>query len=279
MIGLVLATSLAVSVPMRVVHHLPFIRASVGNTSSWFLVDTGTDPSIVDITLARRLNLTLSAPGAGAGGGTGKALFSNTRLPTVSVGAFSEDNVESLSADLSSIGKRLGFPVGGVLGYSFLRGHAVQFDYRHMRLRIWPNGSSAPSSTCTYAMRFTYNDDVLVSALVNGQRAIADLDTGSTGSLAFTPAAIERMNLGADAEHARSSSAQGYNGRYVARTGQVKQFAIGPKTWTGVAAMFWQPHTGHDGKPFDVNVGSTLLSSVSPVFDYVHHLVYFNVCP
>lgn len=282
MIGapVVVAAALTVTVPMRVIHNLPFVQTRIGGSEpQWFLIDTGTNPSVIDLRLAHALHLHLAASGTGSGGGTQKIAFSETHLPAVTVGSFSERNVEALTTDLSSLRLRLGLRFEGVLGYSFLRNHAVQVDYGNRRLRIWPNGNVRLNSKCTYGTKFDYIDDVVIrTAQVNGHPAGANLDTGSSSYLAFTPASIGKLGLSQQAHRARQSTGQGYNGQYASLKGTVEQFGIGPMRFPIVPATFWKPHTGHDSRPWDVNVGGAILSKVRPLFDYVHHFVYFNTC-
>src|ERR1044072_5252706 len=80
------------------------------------MLDTGTDPSAVDLTTAKELGLKLQNLGTRAsGGGTQARVIYGTRLPVVEigppVGPLSVKNIEAVAIDLSNMSERLGKPL------------------------------------------------------------------------------------------------------------------------------------------------------------------------
>src|SRR5215203_3381028 len=66
------------------------------------MLDSGTDPSAIDLTTAKDIGLKLHPLGKPAeGGGTDVNLTYYTELPLVEVAAFTVKNVETLAIDLS----------------------------------------------------------------------------------------------------------------------------------------------------------------------------------
>src|SRR5690349_24451199 len=73
------------------------------------MLDTGTDPSAVDLTTAKDLGLKLHPAGKElSGGGTNSNPGYYTQLPLVEAGAFAAKNVEAVALDLSKMSERLG---------------------------------------------------------------------------------------------------------------------------------------------------------------------------
>jgi hypothetical protein len=136
------------------------------------MLDTGTDPSGIDVTTARELGLKLEPLGKPAtGGGTDVNLTYYTKLAVVEVGGLTVKNLETLAIDLSKISERLGKPLHGVLGHSLLNGRVVQIDYPNRKMRIYSqspfqkqlinrtqrNGQSCLSVTTTTFSSTTYS--------------------------------------------------------------------------------------------------------------------------
>src|SRR5262245_59281450 len=101
------------------------------------MLDTGTDPSALDLKLANELGLKLGDGGEGTGGGTNSAKVFETKLATVKLGSIQANNMEALAGEsISMIAEKLGRPIRVILGKSFLQGRIFQIDYPHQTLRF-----------------------------------------------------------------------------------------------------------------------------------------------
>src|SRR5215510_638770 len=120
-----------IEVPFEFVRNEIIVQVKVDGKGPFnMMLDTGTDPSAVDLATAKELALKLSSAGGPvSGGGTDRNLAYTTRLPLVEVGGLTAKNVLALAIDLSKVSERLGKPLHGVLGHSLLNGRIVQFDY------------------------------------------------------------------------------------------------------------------------------------------------------
>lgn len=246
------------------------------------MLDTGTDPSAVDLTTARELGLKLQSLGARAsGGGTETRLIYGTRLPVVEidppvsdVGLVTVKNLEAVAIDLSKMSERLGKPLHGVLGHSFLNGRIVQIDYPNRMLRLYARspfakaliGSNTSKRT---VLSFRYDDNVLVDGVfVNGKKLVANLDTGSDDAFKLTPAAVSYLGLEDEFNRARVTTAVGFNGVSENRQGKVSNITIGGISLDGSAVVFFGKGAGRDKKPWGINIGNAFLRDFVVTIDY-----------
>jgi predicted aspartyl protease len=244
------------------------------------MLDTGTDPSGIDLTTARELGLKLQPTGTSAsGGGTDTNLTYYTKLPLVEVGGFAVKNVETLALDLSKISTRLGKPLHGVLGHSVLNGRIVQIDYPNRVVRIYsqsPFSKAAEQSNTAKrtVLRFRYDDNVLVDdVLVNGKKLVANIDTGSDGTFKLTPAAVSYLGLQDEFDRARVSTTLGFNGSSENREGAVSNVTVGGISVDAPAVVFFGKGTGRDKKPWGINIGNAFLKDFVVTIDYRSKLI------
>lgn len=244
------------------------------------MLDTGTDPSAVDLNTAREMGLKLHPLGKPAtGGGTDVNLTYYTELPLVEVGSLNVKTVVALAIDLSKVSERLGKPLHGVLGHSLLNGRVVQIDYANHIVRFYsqPLFSKATKQTNTpkrTLLSFRYNDNVLVDdVLVNGKKVIANLDTGSNGTFNLTPAAVSYLGLDEDFERAPVSTDVGYNGVSQNREGKVNSVTVGGISVNAPAVIFFGKGTGRDKKPWGINIGNGFLKDFVVTIDYKSKLI------
>jgi predicted aspartyl protease len=258
--------------------HEILVEVNLGDRGPYLaMIDTGTDPSAIDIALARELGLKLGAGGEIDGGGTRTVHAYETTIPSLRIGSTTAKNVEALAGEsVPQIAEKLGRPIRIVLGKSFLNRRIVRFDYPKKNLSFLtlpPSLAETPGRRAV--VRFRYEDDVeLEGVRIDGKPVRAILDTGSNGSLKITPEAVRTLGLESAASAAREGQGTGYRGTYSSREGRVARLELGGIRIEKPAATFWLAKTGHDGKPWDVNVGNVILENFVVTFDAVGgHLV------
>jgi predicted aspartyl protease len=238
------------------------------------MLDTGTDPSAIDLGLARELGLKLGAGGEIDGGGTGSATAYSTTLPSVRLGAVEARDVEALAGEsVGEIAGVLGRPLRAVLGKSFLAGRIVEIDFPERVIRFPDSlpGTIAPAAGRRAVLAARYGDDLEVDGVeIDGKSVRAILDTGSNGGAKLTPEAIARLGLEQQAATGKAGSATGYRGSYATHEGRLRHLDLGGLALDDVAAVFWAPGTGHDGKPWEVNLGNAILSRFDVTIDTPH---------
>jgi len=133
------------------------------------MLDTGTDPSAIDLATAKAVGLKLDPTGRrSSGGGTGVNLAYETRLPLLGVGGLAAKNVPAVAIDLSEVSRRFGRPVHGILGHSLLNGRIVQIDYPKRVVRFYstspyPRAADRPNTPQRTVLPFRYKDNAYTS--------------------------------------------------------------------------------------------------------------------
>jgi predicted aspartyl protease len=270
-----------IEIPFEFIHGSIVVQATVnGHGPFSMLLDTGADPSIVEIGTAKSIGLKIAAKGQqGSGGGTGGNLAYETSLPLLQIGGLTARNVDALAMDLSKLSSALGRPLGGVLGYSLLKAHIVQIDYPNRRVRFLMNAMNAPtcdgaarhdSPSCT-TLSFRYKDDILASGVtVDGKPVTTNVDTGSNSSFQVTPAAVNKLGLGEEVARSHATNSVGFNGNLQNREGTVRNVTVGAISVNNPTMVFFGKGMGVDKEPWDLRIGNAFLKNFVVTLDYVH---------
>lgn len=270
-----------VEIPFDFVRNEIIVQVKVDGKGPFnMMLDTGTDPSVVDLATAKELGLKLSSAGGPvSGGGTGKNLAYETKLPLVEAGGLTVKNLSAVAIDLSKVGERLGKPLHGVLGHSLLNGRVVQIDYLNHVVRFYSQSpfTKADRQVNTAkrtVLRFRYDDNILIDdVFVNGKKMVGNLDTGSSGNFHLTPAAVSYLGLEEEVKQARVSTSVGYNNVSENREGKVSNVTIGGISIDGPSVIFFGKGTGRDKEPWGVNIGNVFLKDFVVTIDYRSKLV------
>ena len=244
------------------------------------MIDTGTDPSAIDLATARELGLKLHALEKPAtGGGTDRNPTYYARLPLVEVGGLQVKTLDSVAIDLSKVTERLGKPLHGVLGHSLLNGRVLQIDYANRVVRFYsqspfPNAKNQPNTSKRSVLSFRYKDNVLVDDVsVNGKKMVANFDTGSNGNFDLTPAAVAYLGLEDEVSHAPLSTDVGYNGVSENRKGKVSNVTVGGISVDTPEVVFFGKGSGRDKRPWGINIGNVFLKDFVLTIDYRSKLI------
>jgi len=274
-----------VEVPFEFVHNQIVVQVKIAGKGPFnMLVDTNTDPSAIDEKTARELGFSIGSSGAPASGsGTEVNPTYPTTFPMIELGSVTAKQVAAATIDMSKISARIERPIAGVLGYSFLKDRIIQIDYGNLKLRFfaespYPRIQMAPNTVNTIAMTFRREEgDVIVdSVFVNNEKMRATLDTGSSGSFSLTPEAVALLGLEDDAAEAKTETSVGYNGQYEQKNGILKSIRMGRYSAESVQASFFAPKTGHDNRPWQVNIGNAFFQDFVMTFDFKDKIVVFE---
>ena len=268
-----------IEVPFQFVQNQIILSVKVNDQGPFNMaLDTGTDPSAIDLPTARKIGLKLADQGQrGEGGGAGVNVGYETRLPIVAIDGLVARNVAAGAIDMSHLNGRLGMPLHGVLGHSFLNHRIVQIDYPKHVVRFYPTspyaGVDFQRNAAKYAkLSFHYDDDVLIDEVyVNGHKVTANFDTGGGGNsiFKFTPKAVASLGLEGRFQDAHNSPSAGYNGPYKSREGKLEAaVAVGTITVQSPLVEFFPKGTGHDNKRWSVNIGNAFLKDYVVTIDY-----------
>ena len=237
------------------------------------LLDTGPAPSVIDLSLARKMGLKLeAASGPSEGGGTEAHQTFTTHLPDVVFGKLNTPKVEALATDLSGLKRAFNRPIDAVLGDSFFSNRVVQFDYVKQIARLYtrsPISRTAKVSTSSTVPFKHVDGEVHFSGLrINGKAVTANLDTGSNGEFSLTPNGISLLGLDREALSGKTKLAAGFNGRYKTREGTLSLVEFGNYRVHNAPTAYWMAGTGHDTSHWDVNVGNLFLKEFVVTIDY-----------
>lgn len=270
-------------VPFDLIHGTILLQATVnGRGPYWMMLDTGADPSIVDMKVAKEVKLKLARKREqGSGGGTAVNLAHRTVLPRVQIGDLTATHVAALGMDLSKISTALERPVAVVLGYSLMQNRILQIDYpkRKVRFLRFAPSCSEPllhKPQCT-ELQFQYKDDILASGVtVNGKPAIANIDTGSNSTFQIGPFAIDKLGLQEDVARAHPSTSVGFNGNLNRAEGTVRHVTVGSISVMEPTVAFFGKGVGVDDEPWDIRVGSGFLKDYVLTLDFLHNRIILS---
>jgi predicted aspartyl protease len=274
-----------IEIPFEFVANQIIVQAKIGGKGPFnMLIDTDTDPSAIDSATAKELGLDTGAKGSvTTGGGTEKNVVYPTRLSNVEVGALTARDVGAATIDLKQLSDRIGKPIHGVLGFSFLKDRIVQIDYPNLKIRFfaespYPRISLAPNTVNTMAFPFRREDGhvIIESVFINNEKMRATLDTGSSSSFTLTPEAVATLRLDEQADEAKPSTSVGNNGEFANKSGLLKSVRLGRFALESVPATFWLPNTGHDKQTYQVNIGNAFFEDFILTFDFRGKIVVFE---
>jgi hypothetical protein len=245
-----------------------YLRASLdGAPERWFLLDTGTTPSVVNMDYARlaKLNLT-GGKGRGAGAGDNRPAFIRTSAK-VRAGTFTTAAISIVALDLPKTGPD-GQPVGGVLGTSFLKGQVLVVDYRIRKAWI----SQGSLAGCQTAQPFKLRYGIVVTSIkVGGRTKDAVVDSGGVFELLVQPSAAPALGLSEVMEKSKLGDGYGYGGKVDIRV------AAGPSLDVG------QIHRPESQISFitiplkiDVAIGTHFLRQTRTTIDYRTRKILFE---
>ena len=223
----------------------PLLSVGVNGGGPYNLfLDTGTDPSILDLTVAESVagfEIPLGELGVGAGGRVNVALIPPIR---VDIPGLRPRRLLALALNLSAMSDRMGMPVHGILGHNFLRRYKLEIDYRARELRFlpleqpWSRQGSRPVFESAFEKFEGENFPLLPEILVNDSVLRATLDTGSNVGVTLYRPGIELLGLGAVAAEADEATSVGYGGVTGDRRGFVDRVRLGPLEVNSVDAGF-----------------------------------------
>jgi predicted aspartyl protease len=272
-------------IPFEFVHNQIVVQVKIGGKGPFsMLLDTDTDPTAIDAATARELGLQVESKGAAASGGGNESVTTYpTKLPTVELGSVTAKDVSAAAISLTKVSDRIGRPIKGVLGYSFLQGRIVQIDYPNSKVRFYatspyPGLQFAPNTVDKISFPLRHEDGAVIidSVFINGEKMRATLDTGSSGTFGLTPQAVKTLGLEEQGLDGKTETSTGYNGEYEHKVGVLKSVRLGRLAIDSAPATLWLPGTGHDKNSFQVNIGNGFFQDFVMTFDFRNKMVVFE---
>ena len=178
------------------------VDATLNGQPLSILLDTGVDPSAIDLQRAEALHLKIDRKAGGQVSG-----FGNTEQPTAfpttiqgfAISGHKFGSFDALASDLSALSAKYGRPVDAFIGYSFLQDKIILIDYPGRTLHLLDRPSAATSATKSCRTKWSAPMQLLegqnwplIPRLRLGDAVIsATLDTGSSGSITLYEGALQ----------------------------------------------------------------------------------------
>ena len=167
--------------------YLIVVQGSLGGARRLnFVIDTGTNPSVIDSRIAKKLHIT--GVGATLGVHDRVVAVQQAVMPSVQIGALRAASLSVLIRDLAFLQKGLGNRIDAIIGLDVLRLSNFTIDYRKNRIifRTVPVvGASAPFQDTAPGL--------IVQMEVDGVLLHLMLDTGASGLLLFQSRIRDRL--------------------------------------------------------------------------------------
>jgi len=272
------ASSVRATIPFELNNKHIMVKAKVNGQPITFVLDTGDQVAIVDLDLARRMNLALS--GEVRVGGAGAAISTGAMVQNAT---FTIDGLEGFSQPVRMalpLGKvlspRAGRDFEGIIGQEFIQQFVVEIDYQGQLLRLHDKdkfvyngaGESIP-------IKFMHGHPILEAEVTPvGSTAPLKgkfvLDTGAGLALAlYSPFVSEHGLLGPETKTIRSLGGAGAGGETTGRIGRVTELKIGSYTIKSPITMFSQDKAGaFASDQLAGNIGGRVASKFRLFLDY-----------
>lgn len=243
------------------------IAAGPGGHPLHVLLDTGTDPSAIDLGLARRLGLRLGDFALGSDAASDTVPFTETVLPWLRLGTLELRDLYLLAVDLS----RTPFKLDLVLGYNVLSSLTLTADYDQASLHLGHPDLEPPmprSGGVTMPLRFFEHFPALEGAMLlhaaGTEHALplplVTIDTGSNGALTLGPDLAARAGLHPGADRVATSEGQGFVERVAVLRSSAASLRLGPFQLDHVELDAPNIQTGDLGRAGRANLGNALLA-------------------
>lgn len=221
------ATATPLQVPFDYSRSEIGVDVAINGTPAYMILDTGVDPSVVDLKRSEALRLkidrTNGGEASGFGDGKGAAVFP-TSIRGLAIHGHDFAPVEALASDLSALSRHYGRQLDGVLGYSFLSDKIVLIDYPGKSLNILDVAREAKSLTRTCRKRWTTqlkttdNMPVIHAFRLGAATGPISLDTGSNGGIALFRSALDLPGIRVGLKEAGTITHSGAKGEATARS-------------------------------------------------------------
>jgi predicted aspartyl protease len=162
--------------------YLIVVQGSLGSLKKKnLLIDTGTNPTIIDQKIAKQLQLTRITGGSGTMPViTGNVRAESSVLPVVDIGPIHQEHIRVVIEDLSPFTKMVGTRIDALVGLDVLGHSNFRIDYVRKEIVFGP--VEVAGSTVRFASGPPF---VMVPMTIENQPLKILVDTGTSGLLLF----------------------------------------------------------------------------------------------
>ncbi len=251
------------------------------------LLDTGVDPSAIDLAKATELGLKIDKSGGGEASGEGGAQSAKAfpvPIEDLAIKGRGFGRIDGLAMDLSGMTARYGSALDGIVGYSFLKDKIVLIDYVRKEVSILDRPSDASSSVMKceqhYTLPIAFFPDDNIPKIPNFRFGEAtgpiSLDTGSNGGIMLYQAAFDLPGVRSALVETGETTHMGARGEAKAKTYKLTApVGFGPFTLPAGQAVALRGAPGSDKRV--ANIGNKLFAAMKlkMLFDYPDRVMTF----
>lgn len=210
--------------------HVVIIAGSLGGSEQRnLLIDTGTNPTVVDIAVAHELGLDHAVKQSGTLSVVDGVVQSYYAvLPRMEFGPVHQDSMTVAVTNLSWIREKIGIRVDAVIGWDALAEHNFQINYESRKISFGDVRMPKQSVPVVEGDRL-----LMVNAQLNGETVKLMVDTGGSGLVLFAnelPKSSSWLTLGT------TSKLSNLAGQSMLREVQLKELRIGGTNLDGTIA-------------------------------------------
>lgn len=261
-----------------------FVRASVnGSEPLWFGLDSGTEQTLISQQQAKALRLKIRGGMQAAGSGEGTVDFALARNVSFSLSDVNFTLAEVGVLPLEFASPVPGQPVGGLLGYDFIRRFVVEIDYADHVLKLHsPRGYRYRGHGEIIPIRMMDNNPhIPVKVLLPGLKPVSGMfliDSGADTDIEFYSPFVKRYKLLDSTQETTEASTVGIGGTSKIRIGYATNVQIGRAVITNPVVHFSQATRGDDAGTIGAGIigGKLLRQFKTVIFDSSRHRIIFE---
>ena len=237
------------------------VEGSIGDLNQLhFLIDTGTNPSVVDRRITKKLHLKgylSKLPVV-----SGEVASSDALIPSVSIGPVTQPAVRMAVQDLAMLEHELGIRIDAMIGLDVLGGRNFRIDYEAHSITFGPTNSSSGNGT-TFQSQPPF---VTVEMKMNQQPLHLLVDTGSPELVLFE----SHLGKGLRSLAGVLRTSRNLHGEFPIREVQLTETELGNSSFGAHRAYVASGH--YDGYGFDGLLGVSALHVRQVSFDFERRL-------
>ena len=237
------------------------VRGSLGTLEKRnFIIDTGTNPSVLDERVARHLGLSGRKETLRL---VNRQIDTTTVLiPSIRLGPLARESMPMLVQDLSFFQSKLGVRIDALIGLDILGTSSFEIDYANRRISF---GARTPRSE---AVSFKTDPPlVTIEMLIEDQPFRLVVDTGASGLVLFDKRASKKPRTW---QVTGEASSWNMSGQFSMQSIQISRSQLGNSGLGGMRAYLTADQS--QGLGFDGLLGISMLRATQISFDFEHRL-------
>jgi len=222
----------SLKIPFELSNNFILLQVQVNDSRSlWFILDTGASSSIINAPLVKELSL--QTKGKIGGSASGKAieaeLISGVTLSVPGVKVFNQP-IAALPID--AVAPLVGKPIGGIIGYDFIKEFVVEVDYAAKVINLYsPTSFKRSVSGELLPIKFINKKPALTAKIKLEGRGVIEgtflIDTGADGVMTVKSGFVRAHQLLKTLTISRRSNLGGAGGASESITARVQSIQLG----------------------------------------------------